>query len=104
MRIRDYLINRTDEFSLDDSRLYEKFFQRECNVGLMILGSGAFLYDKISDNANYFLMSSAVILATDITIRALIGNHGEKPASGLIGLLRNLSPKKAIDIFNHTKY
>ena len=94
MRLTDYLVNRTDEFSSGDSELYEKFFQRECNVGLMILGSGVFLYDKISDNANYFLMSSAIILAIDVVIRSLLGKREEKPVHGLIGLLRNLSPKK----------
>ena len=93
MKVINYIINRTCDFLLEDPRLYKNFFHKECNIGLVICGSGAFLYDKISDNVNYFLMGSAAILATDITVRALLGNHGEKPVSGLVGLLRDLNFK-----------
>ena len=95
MRVIDYLVNRTEEFSPEDSVLYKEFFHWECSVAFGILFTGAYFNDKISNNASYIWMGLASVLATDLTIRALLGNHGEKPVSGLIGLLRNLSPKKS---------
>jgi hypothetical protein len=89
MKVMDYIINRTRDYSTEESPLYKKFFNRECDLALGMCIAGAFLYDKIFDNLNYVAMGSVLFLVTDTTVRALLGNHGEKPVSGLIGLLRD---------------
>lgn len=88
--IRDYIMNGAGEFLPEDSNLYKKYFNPECSIRPVFCGSGAFLYDKLFDNDNNPLMGLAVLTAADCRARALLGNHGEKPVSGLIGLLRNL--------------
>lgn len=90
MEIFDYIINRTCDYSPEESLFYRDFFNKECDIALGACIIGASLHDKIPDDMNYVAVGSVSIMAADILVRAFLGNHGEKPVSGLIGLLRSL--------------
>lgn len=85
---KKYIANKTSEFNQNiPEGLYRKYFNRECNLALGTLVTASLLYPSAYSDG---LLAVSGVTAADIVIRAINGNHGERAASGLVGLTREI--------------
>ena len=90
VRLRDYLVNRTDEYSSGDSGKgtpYWRMYGRHVDLAL-----GAWLTTGFLSHtpASKSLLIASGVIVTDMAVRAIRGDHGRKAVSGLIGVVREL--------------
>ena len=84
---KGYILNKTNEFyPYHHADSYKRYFGIEGRIAL-----GTWLITGATHFTELLVVSG--IMATDIVIRAMNGNHGEKAVSGLVGLTREIYDK-----------
>ncbi|MBI4116436.1 hypothetical protein HY449_01690 [Candidatus Pacearchaeota archaeon] len=95
MDIVDYITNRTSDYTSDLQQEYLGWYKKHwySSVGLAFLS--AYSFDEMSSKNLSLLLGVATGLTIfDLVVRGISGNKGNKPAGGLVGLLRNLVSKE----------
>lgn len=87
MKLKEYILNRTCDFLQEDAerKKYAKLYGNHVDLAWFTFISSGVFYNTDFRNP---LLTLTSVLAADVAVRALRGNHGKRAVSGLVGLTR----------------